>query len=121
MLPIIFAFSGLALNDDERALFRASDPAGFILFRRNVDTPDQLRALTDSLRDLSGRVDVPILIDQEGGRVARLGAPHWPAFPPGDVFGRLYETAPLSALEAARLNALALAVMLRGLGINVDC
>ena len=121
MLPIIFAFSGLELTDDERALFKASDPVGFILFRRNIDTPARLRALTDSLRELSGRADVPILIDQEGGRVARLGAPHWPAFPPGEAFGWLYETAPLSALEAARVNALALAVMLRDLGINVDC
>lgn len=121
MLPIIFAFSGLGLTDDERALFKASNPAGFILFKRNVDTPAQLRALTDSLRELSERDDLPILIDQEGGRVARLGPPHWPPFPTGEAFGRLYETAPLSALEAARLNALALALMLRDLGINVDC
>lgn len=121
MLPIIFAFSGLALSDDERALFRASDPAGYILFKRNVDTPEQVRALTESLRDLAGRDDLPILIDQEGGRVARLGPPHWPTFPTGAAFGRLYETAPLSALEAARLNALALALMLRDLGITVDC
>lgn len=121
MLPIIFAFAGLTLTDDERSLFKASDPAGFILFKRNVDTPEQVRALTCSLRELSGRDDLPILIDQEGGRVARLGPPHWPLFPTGEAFGRLYETAPLSGLEAARVNALALAVMLRDLGINVDC
>ena len=71
MLPIIYAFSGPELSADERALFKASDPAGYILFKRNCDTPEQLRALTDSLRELSGRADVPILIDQEGGRVAR--------------------------------------------------
>jgi beta-N-acetylhexosaminidase len=121
MLPIIFGFAGVELTDNERALFREADPAGFILFKRNCDNPDQLRALTDSLREMSGRADVPILIDQEGGRIARLGPPHWPAFPNGESFGRLYETAPISALEAARVNALALAVMLRGLGINVDC
>jgi len=121
MLPAIFGMSGPVLTDDERALFAACDPAGFILFKRNCADPDQLRALTDSLRDLSGRADVPILIDQEGGRIARLGPPHWPVFPSGETFGRLYETAPLSALEAARLNALALAVMLRDVGINVDC
>ena len=121
MLPIFFAFSGLALTENERALFKASDPAGFILFKRNVDTPEQVRALTGSLRELSGRDDLPILIDQEGGRVARLGPPHWPEFPTGEAFGRLYETAPLSALEAARVNALALAIMLRDLGITVDC
>lgn len=121
MLPIIYAFSGPELTADERALFKASDPAGYILFKRNCETPEQVRALTDSLRELSGRADVPILIDQEGGRVARLGPPHWPLFPTGEAFGRLYETAPLSALEAARANALALALLLRDLGINVDC
>lgn len=121
MLPIIYAFSGPELTADERALFKASDPAGYILFKRNCETPEQVRALTDSLRELSGRADVPILIDQEGGRVARLGPPHWPLFPTGEAFGRLYQTAPLSALEAARANALALALLLRDLGINVDC
>ena len=121
MLPIIYAFSGPELTADERALFKASDPVGYILFKRNCETPEQVRALTDSLRDLSGRADVPILIDQEGGRVARLGPPHWPLFPTGEAFGRLYETAPLSALEATRVNALALALLLRDLGINVDC
>ena len=120
MLPVIFAFAGPELTVDERALFKESDPAGFILFKRNCDTPEQVRALTDSLRDLSGR-DAPILIDQEGGRVARLGPPHWPTFPNGEIFGRLYERAPLSAIEAVRLNALALARLLRDLGINVDC
>lgn len=121
MLPIIFAFSGLELTADERALFKAADPAGYILFKRNCDTPEQVRALTDSLRELSGRDDVPILIDQEGGRVARLGPPHWPVFPNGEIFGRLYERAPLSAIEAARVNALAIARLLFDLGINVDC
>lgn len=121
MLPLFLGLAGPSLTDDERALFKASDPAGYILFKRNCVDPDQLRALTDSLRDLSGRDDVPILIDQEGGRVARLGPPHWPVFPNGAVFGALYETAPLSGLEAARVNALALAVMLRAVGINVDC
>jgi beta-N-acetylhexosaminidase len=121
MLPIIFAFSGLELTADERALFKAADPSGYILFKRNCNTPEQVRALTDSLRDLSGRDDIPILIDQEGGRVARLGPPHWPVFPNGEIFGRLYEKAPLSAIEAARVNALAIARLLFDLGINVDC
>lgn len=121
MLPIIFAFSGPELTADERALFEASDPAGYILFKRNIADPAQVRALTDELRGLSGRDSLPILIDQEGGRVARLGPPHWPLFPTGEAFGRLYETAPPSALEAARCNALALAIMLRDLGISVDC
>ena len=120
MQPLILGLAGTALSNDERALFRSSNPAGYILFKRNVESPDQLRALTASLRDLAGR-DLPILIDQEGGRVARLRPPHWPEFPPGEVFGKLYEKAPITAIEACRLNALSLAALLRDLGINVDC
>lgn len=120
MQPLFLGLAGLALNDDERALFKSADPAGYILFKRNVDSPDQVRALTQSLRDLAGR-DVPILIDQEGGRVARLRPPHWPEFPTGETFGKLYDKAPITAIEACRLNALALAALLRDLGINVDC
>lgn len=119
-LAAIFSLSGPVLTQDEAALFRAADPAGYILFARNVADSEQVRALTDSLRALHGR-DLPILIDQEGGRVARLRPPHWPEFPAGARFAELYETAPLSALEAARLNGLALAATLRPLGITVDC
>jgi beta-N-acetylhexosaminidase len=121
MLPAIFGLSGLALDADERALFRAADPAGYILFVRNIADPAQLRALTDSLRDLAGRADLPILIDQEGGRVARMGPPHWPAFPAPARFAALYARAPMSAIEAARVNGQALGLMLAGTGINVDC
>ena len=120
MQPLILGLAGTSLNEEERALFRSSDPAGYILFKRNVESPDQVRALTTSLRDLAGR-DVPILIDQEGGRVARLRPPHWPAFPNGEIFGQLYDKAPITAIEACRLNALALAALLKDLGINVDC
>lgn len=120
MQPLFLGLAGQTLNDEERALFRAADPAGYILFKRNVDSPDQVRALTQSLRDLAGR-DVPILIDQEGGRVARLRPPHWPEFPTGERFGLLYDKAPITAIEACQLNALALAALLKGLGINVDC
>lgn len=103
------------------ALFQEADPAGYILFGRNIVEHGQVRALTDSLRALSGRDNVPILIDQEGGRVARMRAPNWPEFPAGAVFDALYERAPASAIEAARINARALAVMLADCGINVDC
>jgi beta-N-acetylhexosaminidase len=120
MQPLILGLAGFTLGDEERALFRAADPAGYILFKRNIDSPDQVRALTASLRELAGR-DVPILIDQEGGRVARLRPPHWPEFPTGERFGHLYDVAPITAIEACRLNALALAALLRDLGINVDC
>jgi len=121
MKPVIYGLSGLSLTPDERAFFREADPLGYILFGRNVQDPAQVRALTDSLRDLSGRADLPILIDQEGGRVARLKPPVWPAFPPAGAFGRLYDIAPISAIEAVRANALALGLTLSELGINVDC
>lgn len=121
MTPLFLGLSGLALTDAERAFFRAVEPAGYILFKRNVDTPQQVRALTDDLRALAGCDDLPILIDQEGGRVARLGPPNWQAFPPGRVFDRLYDIAPVSAIEAIRHNCAALGAMLAGLGITVDC
>jgi len=121
MKPVIYGLSGLSLTPDERAFFGEVDPLGYILFGRNVQDPEQVRALTDSLRALSGRGDLPILIDQEGGRVARLRPPVWPAFPPAGVFDRLYDIAPISAIEAVRANAEALGLMLAELGINVDC
>jgi len=121
MLPAIFGLSGETLTDGERAFFAEARPAGFILFGRNCVGKAQLRRLTDALREVSGRADVPILIDQEGGRVARLGPPEWPAFPAAARFGALYRKAPISAIEAARVNALAIAMTLAEAGINVDC
>ena len=120
MQAAIYGFEGLELTADERAFFRDADPAGFILFRRNCDNPAQLLRLTESLRELSGRGDVPILIDQEGGRVARLRPPEWPAFPAAERFAQLYQAAPSSAIEAARANARAIALTLRSVGVNVD-
>lgn len=121
MKPLFLGLSGPVLTDDERALFRAADPAGYILFARNIAAPEQVRALTADLRALTGRDDLPILIDQEGGRVARLGPPHWPDFPPARRFGMAYDVAPITAIEATRLNGKALAAMLADLGISVDC
>lgn len=121
MLPAFLGLSGLTLTDAERGLIRDADPAGFILFGRNVADPAQLRALTDSLRDAAGRADLAILVDQEGGRVARLRPPHWPAFPAAGRFAALYEKAPMSAIEAARANGMLIAHALAGAGINVDC
>ena len=120
MQAAIYAPEGLELTRDEQRFFRDADPAGFILFRRNCESPDQLQRLTDSLRDLTGRPDLPILIDQEGGRVARMRPPVWPAFPSAERFANLYQAAPSSAIEAVRANARALALMLRSCGINVD-
>jgi beta-N-acetylhexosaminidase len=122
MKPVIFGLAGVVLSAEERALFRETDPVGYILFNRNVADTEQLRALTDSLRELSGRDDLPILIDQEGGRVARMQPPIWPAFPAaGEPFGRLYARAPMTAIEAARANAEAIALTLRAVGITVNC
>ena len=122
MKPVIFGLAGLILSDDERALFRDAEPAGYILFKRNVESRDQLRALTDALKALSGRDNLAILIDQEGGRVQRMAAPVWPPFPAaGEPFGRLYDRAPMSAIEAARANAEALALTLAEVGITVNC
>ena len=121
MTPLILGLAGPVLTDEERGFFREVDPAGFILFKRNVVDRAQMRALTDALHVIAGREDVPILIDQEGGRVARMQPPIWPAFPPGAAFDRLYDVAPMSAIEAARANAQALGVMLREVGVTVDC
>ncbi|MDE2435468.1 MAG: beta-N-acetylhexosaminidase [Sphingomonadales bacterium] len=118
MTPAIFGLSGLTLNADERAFFREADPAGYILFGRNVESRDQLRALTDSLRAIHGRERLLITIDQEGGRVQRMKPPLWPAYPAGAAFDALYDVAPASAIEAARANAEALGLDLAEVGIT---
>lgn len=120
MQAAIYGLAGLELTDSERDFFRDCDPAGFILFRRNCESREQLARLTDALRGISGRDDVPILIDQEGGRVARLRPPEWPAFPAAERFADLYRVAPSSAIEAARANARAIGLVLGEVGINVD-
>ena len=120
MTPAIFGLSGLTLTDDERAFFRDADPAGYVLFARNAQSREQVRALTDELRSLHGRERLLICVDQEGGRVARMKPPVWPKYPPGEAFDRLYDLAPASAIEAARLNAHALGLDLAEAGITVD-
>ena len=121
MKPVIFGMSGLSLTADEAAFFKDCNPAGYIIFGRNIESKAQLLALTDSLRALHGRDDLAILIDQEGGRVQRMNTPVWPKFPAGEVFDKLYNIAPASAIEAARLNGQALAINLREVGITVNC
>src|SRR3569833_1431376 len=120
MQAAINGLEALALNASEQSFFRDADPVGFVLFKRNCETRDQLQRLTDSLRELTGRADLPILIDQEGGRVARMKPPEWPAFPCGEKFALLYQAAPSSVIEAVRANARAIALMLRSVGVNVD-
>jgi beta-N-acetylhexosaminidase len=121
MLPAFFGFSGLILTDAERAFFKATTPAGYILFARNIESRAQVLALNESLKDLAGDARVPILVDQEGGRVARLRPPVSPAFPPARVFGDLFARNPDAAITAARLNAKAIALDLLELGFTVDC
>ena len=121
MIPVIFGLSGPILTDDEQDFFAEVEPAGYILFRRNVFDRQQVRALTDSLRMLAGRDRLAILVDQEGGRVARMTPPVWPVFPAGPIFDRLYEIAPMSAIQAARANGQALGLMLSEAGISVNC
>lgn len=119
---VIFGLSGTALTEAERRFFAHVQPLGFILFARNCATPAQVRALTASLRALLGRDDVPILIDQEGGRVQRLNPPHWRAAPPAAVFGRLAAgKGEAAGCEGAWLNARCLAEELISLGITVNC
>ena len=120
MTPAIFGLSGLTLTDDERAFFRESDPAGYILFGRNIETMAQVRALTDDLRTIHGREKLLVSIDQEGGRVARMRPPHFSPFPAGAAFDALYEIAPSSAIVAARANAQAMGIELAEAGITVD-
>jgi beta-N-acetylhexosaminidase len=121
MTPAIFGCAGLSLTAEEKAFFRDADPAGYILFARNAESPAQMRALTDELRAIHGRDRLFVCIDQEGGRVARMKPPVWAAFPPGAAFDRLYDVAPASAIEAARANAEALGLDLAEAGITVDC
>ena len=116
----IYGCEGPVLTEEERRFFRDVRPWGFILFRRNVESPDQLRALTAALRETVGRADAPILIDQEGGRVQRLRPPHWPAYPPGAAYVKA-ATDPLGARELARLGARLIAHDLAAVGITVNC
>jgi len=115
----IYGCAGHRLTEDERAFFAEARPWGFILFRRNIDTPEQVRALTGELRAAIGDSDAPVLIDQEGGRVQRMGPPHWPKYPPGAAYMRATND-PAQARELTRLGARLMAHDLREVGINVD-
>jgi beta-N-acetylhexosaminidase len=119
-LAAIFGCAGPSLTADEAAFFRDARPWGFILFRRNVESPDQLRALTAALRETVGDAAAPVLVDQEGGRVQRLGPPHWPKYPPARAYGEAVRD--LEERRAlVRLGARLIAHDLTGVGINVDC
>lgn len=117
---LILGLAGETLASDERAFFKEADPWGFIVFKRNVRDRAQLKALTASLRDTVGR-DAPIFVDQEGGRVQRLGPPVWPPRKAAGVFAALYASEPDGAEEAVRLNHRLMAHDLREVGLDADC
>ena len=117
----ITGLSGPAITANERAFLRAAAPWGLILFKRNVQTPEQIIALVSEFRNVIGCADAPVLIDQEGGRVQRLGPPLWPSYPPGAAYGRLYDRDRALGLGAARLGGRLIAADLAALGITVDC
>jgi beta-N-acetylhexosaminidase len=117
----IVGVAGPTLEAAERRLLEAADPLGFILFARNCRAPAELRRLIADLRAAVGRADAPVLIDQEGGRVARLCPPHWPARPAARRLGELTERDPAAGREAAWLQARLIASDLAALGITVDC
>jgi beta-N-acetylhexosaminidase len=117
----ITGVSGLELRAEEREFIRSERPWGFILFKRNIETPAQATLLVRELQDAVGEPGAPVLIDQEGGRVQRFGPPHWPTYPAGAVFGTLYDIDPALGLAAARLSARLIAADLLETGVTVDC
>jgi beta-N-acetylhexosaminidase len=117
----ITGVEGLVLSAAESSFLRAAEPWGLILFSRNVESPEQVRRLVSAFRAAVGRQDAPVLIDQEGGRVQRLGPPHWPLYPSGASYAALYAADRLRGLAAARLGARLIAADLYDLGITVDC
>lgn len=118
---VTFGLEGTVLTDREAALFRDAKPFGYILFGRNVETPDQVRALTDAIREIDGREDPPILIDQEGGRVQRLRRPSFIGSVAAEKIGKLYARDTQAGLRAAYLHMYRIGVELRALGVSVNC
>jgi beta-N-acetylhexosaminidase len=116
----ITGLAGVAITSEERGFLRDSAPWGLILFKRNIDDPEQVRRLVGDFRDAVA-ADAPVLVDQEGGRVQRLGPPHWRAYPAGLVYRQLYEHDHATGLAAARLGGRLIANDLWELGIDVDC
>src|SRR5882724_12086811 len=117
----ITGVSGPELSAGEREFMRSERPWGFILFKRNIEAPAQVSSLVRELRESINDPEAPVLIDQEGGRVQRLGPPHWPVYPPGALFGALYDVDRSLGLAAARLSGRLIAADLGDLGISVDC
>jgi beta-N-acetylhexosaminidase len=117
----ITGVAGTSISPAERSFLREATPWGLILFKRNIENPQQVSNLVNDFRGFVGRDDAPVLIDQEGGRVQRLGPPHWPAYPPGGVFGEIYDGNRADGITTAKLGARLIAADLQALGITVDC
>ena len=120
MRAFITGVAGTTLTGAERQFFKEAKPWGLILFKRNVETPESIRRLIGEFRAAVGH-EAPVLIDQEGGRVQRLGPPHWPSYPAGAAYGALYDQDANMGLAAAQLGARLIAADLHNLGIDVDC
>ncbi|HEX4411637.1 MAG TPA: beta-N-acetylhexosaminidase [Xanthobacteraceae bacterium] len=120
MRAFITGLSGPELTAEERQFLKDAAPWGLIVFKRNVTDPDGLRRLIDDFRDVVGW-QAPVLIDQEGGRVQRLGPPHWPSYPPGAAYSAIYDRDPHMGLATAKLGARLIAADLHAVGIDVDC
>lgn len=118
---VIFGVAGKALTKEERSFFRRTQPLGFILFARNIEHPEQVRELVCDIKSLLNHASVPILIDQEGGRIARLTPPHWRLPPAALALGQLAEEDPELASRLARDNAWSIGQDLQKLGISVNC
>lgn len=121
MKPLVLGLSGPQLSPTDRAALRNADPFGVILFKRNCESPEQLKILMLEIKQAIGREDVQILIDEEGGRVSRLQPPHWTKYPPARAFGIMYERDPAWGVEAIRLYARVMAHELHALGITINC
>jgi len=118
--PVIYGIAGTSLTEEEKYFFSKNGALGFIIFARNIVDKIQLKNLTDSIRELM-EGEVLILVDQEGGRVARMKEPHWKKYPAGKYFADLYQTNPQAAREALFKNFQEIASDLNEVGINVDC
>ncbi len=118
---IVIDAGGAELTRQEENLFSSQKPAGFILFKRNCITKQQVKELVASMRECVGRSDIPVLIDQEGGTIARLKAPEWKEYPAAKIYSDLVEKSPQEAFMAARQNAFQMASDLAEMGITVNC
>lgn len=121
MKAIVVDATGTELTREEEQLFKSEKPAGFILFKRNCVSKQQVADLIAAVRACVGRADLPVLIDQEGGTVSRLKSPTWKEYPAAKSFGAMMASSRTEAFKAAHLNALHMAQDLAEMGITVNC